>query len=120
MSILLGPLSETISNVSWRDSALAGDQIAGAGSMPAPASAVIDFKNWRRFIWWTLRCERCLAEETARVMPDSGAACCAAASYCGACEIVCGRQSEAAPPIAVCIQLTARCLLIRQSFAGWN
>jgi hypothetical protein len=54
MSILLGPLSETISNVSWRDCALAGDQIAGAGSMPAPASAVIDFKNWRRFMWWTL------------------------------------------------------------------
>ena len=28
--MLLGPLSETISSVSWRDCALAGDQIAGA------------------------------------------------------------------------------------------
>jgi hypothetical protein len=28
---VVGPLSETISNVSWRDCALAGDQIAGAG-----------------------------------------------------------------------------------------
>jgi hypothetical protein len=50
MSMLLGPLSETISKVSWRDCALAGDQMAGAPTMPAPANAVIDLRNSRRFI----------------------------------------------------------------------
>src|ERR1700749_530477 len=50
MSTLLGPLSETISRVSCRDCALAGDQTAGADTMLAPASAVIDLRNSRRFM----------------------------------------------------------------------
>src|SRR5215470_15781011 len=51
MSMLLGPLSETISKVSARDCALAGDQTAGAAGSTLPAaSAVIDFRNSRRFI----------------------------------------------------------------------
>src|ERR1700756_6053819 len=51
MSILLGPLSETMSNVSWRDCALAGDQIAGAAGSTLPAAnAVIDLRNSRRFM----------------------------------------------------------------------
>jgi hypothetical protein len=49
MSRLLGPLSETISNVSWRDCARAG-KIAGMGSTPPAASAVIERRNSRRFI----------------------------------------------------------------------
>src|SRR5262249_60709236 len=51
MSILFGPLSDTMSSVSWRDCALAGDQIAGAAGSALPAaSAVTDLRNSRRFI----------------------------------------------------------------------
>src|ERR1700730_1823165 len=51
MSMLLGPLSETMSSVSWRDCALAGDQTAGAaGSTPPAAIAVTLLRNSRRFI----------------------------------------------------------------------
>src|SRR5262249_12095033 len=51
MSRLFGPLSETISSVSWRDCAFAGDHTAGAaGRMLPAASAVIDLRNSRRFI----------------------------------------------------------------------
>src|SRR5215467_1373129 len=51
MSMLLGPLSETMSNVSWRDCALACDQIAGAAGSTLPAAnAVIDLRNSRRFM----------------------------------------------------------------------
>src|SRR3981081_1104831 len=49
MSRLLGPLSETISSVSWRDCARA-DTIAGMGSTLPAASPVIERRNWRRFI----------------------------------------------------------------------
>src|SRR5262245_5422725 len=48
MSMLLGPLSETISSVSWRDCALAGDQIAGAETALPAASAVMDLRKSRR------------------------------------------------------------------------
>src|SRR5262245_3128440 len=51
MSRLLGPLSDTMSRVSVRDCALAGDHTAGAaGRAPPAASAVTDFRNSRRFI----------------------------------------------------------------------
>src|SRR2546421_5768915 len=51
MSMLLGPLSETMRSVSWRDCALAGDQTAGAaGSTPPAAIAVTLLRNSRRFI----------------------------------------------------------------------
>src|ERR1700677_3106727 len=50
MSRLLGPLSETISRVSWRDWALAGDHTAGAETAPAAVSAVMDLRKSRRFI----------------------------------------------------------------------
>src|ERR1700722_12029334 len=51
MSRLFGPLSETISRVSWRDCALAGDHTAGAAGSAVPAAiAVIDLRNSRRFI----------------------------------------------------------------------
>jgi hypothetical protein len=40
----------TSNNVSWRDCALAGDQMAGAGSAEAAVNAVIDLRNWRRFM----------------------------------------------------------------------
>src|SRR3954467_8120737 len=50
MSMLLGPLSETISSVSWRDCALAGDQMAGADTAPPAANADADFRKSRRFI----------------------------------------------------------------------
>src|ERR1700730_9226783 len=60
MSILLGPLSETMSNVSWRDCALAGDQIAGAAGSTLPAAnAVIDLRNSRRFMAIS-QSQRCL------------------------------------------------------------
>jgi hypothetical protein len=40
-----------MSKVSWRDCAFAGDQTAGAAGSALPAaSAVIDFRNSRRFI----------------------------------------------------------------------
>ncbi len=48
--MLLGPLSETMSKVSWRDCALAGDQMAGADTALAPARAAVDFKKSRRFM----------------------------------------------------------------------
>src|SRR5215475_175287 len=51
MSMLLGPLSDTMSSTSWRVCAFAGDQTAGAvGNTPPAATAVTDFKNSRRFI----------------------------------------------------------------------
>src|SRR6187549_2329676 len=50
MSMLLGPLSETISKVSCRDCALAGEKIAGADTMLAPATAAVDFRKSRRFM----------------------------------------------------------------------
>src|SRR6202035_2170737 len=50
MSRLLGPLSETISRVSERASALAADQIAGAGIMAPAAIPEADFKKSRRFM----------------------------------------------------------------------
>src|ERR1700730_5961157 len=51
MSILLGPLSETISCVSWRACARAGDHTAGAAGNALPvATAAMDFKKSRRFI----------------------------------------------------------------------
>jgi hypothetical protein len=48
--MLLGPLSETISSVSLRACALAGEKIAGAVTA-APAAAAVDFRKSRRFIW---------------------------------------------------------------------
>jgi hypothetical protein len=50
MSRLLGPLSETISRVAERASALAADQIAGAGTMAPAAIPETDFKKSRRFM----------------------------------------------------------------------
>src|ERR1019366_873367 len=50
MSRLLGPPSETIRSVSERASALAADQIAGAGTMAPAATPVTDFRKSRRFI----------------------------------------------------------------------
>src|SRR5580658_315687 len=57
MSRLFGPFSVISSRVSLRACALAGDQIAGADTALAAVSAVIDFKNSRRFIEasWSLR-----------------------------------------------------------------
>src|SRR5215471_20987988 len=49
MSKLLGPLSVTKSNVSWRDCAFAGENTAGADTM-APASAAVDLRKSRRFM----------------------------------------------------------------------
>src|SRR5271170_1960930 len=51
MSILLGPLSDTMSRVSWRICALAGDHTAGAAGNALPAAtAVTDLRKSRRFI----------------------------------------------------------------------
>src|SRR5580704_7119843 len=50
MSRLFGPLSETMSSVSARDCALAGDHTAGAEKALAAVSAVIDLRNSRRFM----------------------------------------------------------------------
>src|SRR5580658_1561421 len=50
MSRLLGPLSETIRSVSWRDCALAGDHTAGAETALAAVNAVMDLRKSRRFI----------------------------------------------------------------------
>src|SRR3954463_8569754 len=50
MSRLLGPPSETISSVSERASALAADQIAGAGTMAPAAAPVTDLRKSRRFM----------------------------------------------------------------------
>src|SRR5579864_2861050 len=50
MSRLFGPLSETMSSVSWRDCALAGDHTAGAETALAAVNAVIDLRNSRRFM----------------------------------------------------------------------
>ena len=48
--MLFGPLSETISSVSCRACALAGDKIAGAVTAPLAATAPADFKKSRRFM----------------------------------------------------------------------
>jgi len=70
--MLLGPLSETMSNVSWRDCALAGDQIAGAAGSTLPAAnAVIDLRNSRRFMA-TSQSQRLSAPGSAKVMPEPG------------------------------------------------
>src|SRR5215471_6072359 len=66
MSTLFGPLSETISSVSCRDWALAGDQMAGADKAPPAASA--DFKKSRRLIQTSLTVER-PAEASANGVP---------------------------------------------------
>jgi hypothetical protein len=51
MSMLFGPLSETMSRVSWRACALAGDHTAGAAGSALPAAtAVTDLRKSRRFI----------------------------------------------------------------------
>src|SRR3954465_10207958 len=50
MSRLLGPPSETIKSVSDRASALAADQIAGAGTMAPAASPDTDLRKSRRFM----------------------------------------------------------------------
>src|SRR6266852_6351330 len=50
MSRLLGPLSETISYVSARVCALAGEKTAGAVTAVLAATAVIDLRNSRRFM----------------------------------------------------------------------
>ena len=55
--MLFGPLSETISSVSWRDCALAGEKIAGAETMLAPATAAVDFRKSRRFMGSPLELE---------------------------------------------------------------
>ncbi len=48
--MLLGPLSDTISSVSCRDWALAGDHTAGADIKPDPANAALVFRKSRRFM----------------------------------------------------------------------
>src|SRR5258708_11530194 len=48
MSMLLGPLSETMSSVSCRDCALAEEKMAGV--VTAPATAAVDFRKSRRFM----------------------------------------------------------------------
>src|SRR3978361_2101950 len=50
MSRLLGPFSVTTSSVSERASALAADQIAGAGTMAPAATPVTDLRKSRRFM----------------------------------------------------------------------
>src|SRR6516165_4084066 len=68
MSTLFGPLSETISSVSCRDWALAGDQMAGADKALPAASADADFKKSRRLIQTSLTVER-PAEASANGVP---------------------------------------------------
>src|SRR5882757_5640478 len=48
MSMLLGPLSETMSSVSCRDCTLAEEKMAGV--VTAPATAAVDFRKSRRFM----------------------------------------------------------------------
>src|SRR5271154_7191864 len=70
MSRLLGPLSETISSVSERASALAGDQIAGA-AMPEPAVSAVteaDFRKLRRSITGPLEL---FEGDISRAVPES-------------------------------------------------
>ena len=72
MSTLLGPLSETISSVSWRACARAGDQIAGNGTALPAARAVIIFRNSRRFMAISRR-KRMPRRASAKVVPIAGA-----------------------------------------------
>ena len=48
--MLFGPLSETISSVSCRDCALAGEKIAGVGKAALAATADADLRKSRRFM----------------------------------------------------------------------
>ena len=68
--MLFGPLSETISSVSWRDCAFAEDQIAGAETAPPAATAVTDFRKSRRFIFGSPE-QADAAGGTAKVVPES-------------------------------------------------
>jgi hypothetical protein len=71
MSRLLGPPSETIRSVSERASALAADQIAGAGTMAPAATPVTDFRKSRRFIGWLQRTRGSgFGEAFARFVPE--------------------------------------------------
>src|SRR5205823_4016512 len=51
MSILFGPLSDTMSSVSWRDCALAGDQIAGAAGSALPAASAVAVLGAAQSAW---------------------------------------------------------------------
>src|SRR5262245_15927862 len=73
MSMLLGPLSETISSVSWPDCALAGDQIAGADTALPAATAVIDLRKSRRFIASLPNAGGCVRECPQRSCQNRGA-----------------------------------------------
>src|SRR5262249_57468869 len=73
--IVWGRVGERMSSVSWRDCALAGDQIAGAAGSTLPAAnAVIDLRNSRRFMA-TSQSQRVSAPGSAKVMPEPGSAC---------------------------------------------
>src|SRR3954467_13827442 len=70
MSRLLGPLSETISSVSERASALAADQIAGAGTIAPAATPVTDLRKSRRFMRCSPTHEGSVGADFARFVPS--------------------------------------------------
>src|SRR5436190_21658271 len=74
MSILLGPLSETMSSVSCRDCALAEEKMAGA--VTAPATAAVDFRKSRRFMGSPSSSNRQRSgDSSAKVVPVSEVRC---------------------------------------------
>src|SRR5262245_20096258 len=107
MSMLLGPLSETMSNVSCRDCALAGENTAGAAGSTLPAAkAVIDFRNSRRFIGNLPN--GCPEEVTQRSCQESPARRDPSEPHDGDMKLARGRgpaRFAAAPPI--CIQFAS-------------
>ena len=67
--MLLGPLSETMSSVSCRDCALAGDKIAGAETMPAARRGGGGFQKVATFHGLSPARTRLSSGDTAKVMP---------------------------------------------------
>ena len=79
--MLFGPLSETISSVSCRACALAGEKIAGAVTAPLATTAPADFKKSRRFMEGSRCWKRGISgSEFAKLVPAAGTHSVAAAS----------------------------------------
>src|SRR6202022_1344201 len=98
MSRLLGPPSETINSVSERASALAGDQIAGAGDSAPAANPDTDLRKSRRFMVMLQRPRNAgLGTGIARFVPNLNGTSIRPSRLDFACEY-CGSRRRGGPP----------------------
>src|SRR5580658_7397554 len=117
MSRLLSPPSETISKVSERASALAADQIAGAGTMAPAATPVTDFRKSRRFMGCSKRPGKTALETTSQGLCQTLTRAQRRIKYLISLMILyfsTGLRLHGALHTKKCL-----CLLWMQSFVGW-